>query len=221
MEKKLDLNFCKLFYSLDDKNVLFEKNILIQAYNTNKDFAKIKIPIFDVKLIYSRKEFDEILGYKSPDYAAAFAKDDNVFIFGYGVFEQETIWKKEDFLKTLIHELNHLFYQELRDDEYDPLWLSEGLATFMQHNKKKFNYKKILKIDKKTINQHFEEMTIDSYQIFTMFVEYLILEFGEKKILKLIEGLKGGENIDNLFKCIYDNSFDELIENGNKYNETT
>ena len=221
MRKKLNLGFCNLIYSSKDGDVNIEKENLIKAYNFNKDFAKIKIPKFNIQIIYSRKQFDEIWGFETQDYVSAFVKGNNIVIFAYGIFEKETRWKKSDFLKTLIHEINHLFYQELRKDNYDPLWLSEGLATFMQHDKKKFNYNDKLKIKKKVLNQSPNEMTLESYQIFTMFVEYLILSFGENKILEFIEGLKEGEKLNILFKKIYNKSFDELIENGNEYKKIT
>ena len=221
MEKQLDLGFCNLIYSDEDKDIDLEKEILIKSYKFNKDFAKIEIPKFDIKFVYSRKEFNRLWGFETQDYVSAFAKDDNIVIFAYGIFDKETKWEKEKFKEALIHEINHLFYQELRDDEYDPLWLSEGLATFMQHNKKKFNYKDRLILTKENLTINFDEMVLESYQIFTMFVEYLILEFGEKKILEFIGGLKKGGRLNDIFQEIYKKSFDELINNGNKYQETT
>jgi len=221
MEKTIDLGFCSLIFSSDDSNIDYEKGLVIKAYNFNKSFTKIEIPKFEIKIVTSRKEFEDIWGSKTSDYVSAFAKDDNIVIFSYGVFEKETKWPKEKFEEALIHEINHLFYQELRDDEYDPLWLSEGLATFMQHKKKKHKYKKQLKITKKILNQSFEEMSEDSYQVFTLFVEFLILVYGEKKILQFIEELKKGEKIDLVFKEIYKKSFEDLIENGNRYHKIT
>ena len=91
----------------------------------------------------------------------------------------------------------------------------------MQHKKKKHNYEKQLKITKKILNQSFEEMFEDSYQIFTLFVEFLILVYGEKNILQFIEELKEGKNIDLVFKEIYKKSFEELIEDGNRYHKIT
>jgi hypothetical protein len=187
MEEKIDLGFCNLIVSSKDSEINYEKKLIISSYKFNKDFAKIEIPKFDIKLVYSREELNEIWGSETPDYVSAFAKEDNIVIFSYGVFDKETKWSKEKFEEALIHEINHLFYQELRDDEYDPLWLSEGLATFMQHKKKKYNYKDKKIIDKKTLIQSFEEMTEDSYQIFTLFVEFLVLNYGEEKILDFIE----------------------------------
>jgi hypothetical protein len=221
MEKTIDLGFCSLIFSSEDSNIDYEKELIVKAYNFNKNFAKIEIPKFEIKIVTSRNEFENIWGSKTSDYVSAFAKDDNIVIFSYGVFEKETKWSKDKFEEALIHEINHLFYQELRDDEYDPLWLSEGLATFMQHKKKKHNYKKRLKITKEILNQSFEEMSEDSYQIFTLFVEFLILSYGEKNILQFIEELKKGKNIDLVFMGIYKKSFEELIEDGNKYHKIT
>ena len=221
MEKTTDLGFCSLIFPREDSNTNYEEELIIKSYNFNKNFAKIEIPKFEIKIVSSREEFENIWGSKTSDYISAFAKDDNIVIFSYGVFEKETKWSKEKFEEALIHEINHLFYQELRDDEYDPLWLSEGLATFMQHKKKKHNYKKRLKITKKILNQSFEKMSEDSYQIFTLFVEFLILVYGEKSILQFIEELKEGKNINSVFKEIYKKSFEELIEDGNRYHKIT
>lgn len=221
MGKTIDLGFCSLIFSSEDSNIDYEKELIVKAYNFNKNFAKIEIPKFEIKIVTSRNEFENIWGSNTPDYVSAFAKDDNIVIFSYGIFEKETKWSKEKFEEALIHEINHLFYQELRDDEYDPLWLSEGLATFMQHKKKKHPYKKQLKITKEILNQSFEEMSEDSYQIFTLFVEFLILSYGEKRILQFIEELKEGKNIDLVFKEIYKKSFEELVEDGNRYHKIT
>jgi hypothetical protein len=221
MEEKIDLGFCSLIVSSKDSEINYEKKLIIDSYNFNKDFAKIEIPKFDIKIVYSRKELNEIWGSETPDYVSAFAKDDKIVIFSYGAFDKETKWSKEKFEEALIHEINHLFYQELRDDEYDPLWLSEGLATFMQHKKKKYDYKDKKNIDKKILTQSFEEMNEDSYQIFTLFVEFLVLNYGEEKILDFIEELKNGKSIEKSFVNIYKKSFDELIEDGNRYQKIT
>lgn len=219
MEKQLDLGFCNLVCSDNDNDCDFERDALIEAYNSNKEFSGIEIPRFNVRFVYSREEFEKLWGSETEDYVSAFARDDDIVIFAYGVFDKETRWEKDKFKGTLIHEVNHLFYQELRDDSYDPLWLSEGLATFMQHGKKKFNYKDKLKITKEALMVDFEDMDMNSYQIFTMFTEYLISEFGVDKILRLIEGLKNGGKLNDIFQKIYMRSFDELIKDGNRYHE--
>ncbi len=218
MKKILDLNFCTLIYS--DKDVNREKKLITDAFNYNTNFYKIKIPKFEIQFVYSRNEFDKMWGKKTLSFVSAFARDKKIIIFAHSIFDKSTIWKKEKFSEGLIHEINHLFYRELRNDEYDPLWLSEGLATFLQHHKKRFNYKKKLKIKKEILEESFENMTIDSYQIYTLFVEFLIFKYGEREILNLIKRLKDGEKLNNIFLQKYNKSFDELIKDGNKYQKT-
>jgi hypothetical protein len=220
MEKLLDLNFCNLIYSEKDDDIEIEKELISKAFNINKKFFDVKIKKFKIKLVYSRKEFNDLWGSKTQDYASAFVRDGKIVSFGYFVFDKETRWKKDEFFKTLIHEMNHLFYTEIRNDEYDPLWLSEGLATFIQHNQEKFNYKDKLKIEKEVLEEGFENMTLNSYQIYTLFVEYLILNFGKEKLFKLIRGLSNKKMLDDLFIKIYNKNFDQLIEDGNRYQET-
>lgn len=219
MEKVINLNFCSLIFSSDDLNINYEKELVIKSYYFNKNFLKIEIPKFEIRIVYSRKDFDKLWGSKTLDYVSAFTKEDNIVIFSYEVFDKETKWPKEKFEEALIHEINHLFYQELRDDEYDPLWLSEGLATFMQHKKKRCKYKKQLKITKEILTQSFEEMTEDSYQIFTLFVEYLVKKYGKDNLLKFINELKKGKDVNLCFMEVYKRSFEELIEDGNRYHK--
>ena len=220
MERMLDLGFCKVVYSEEDKFINKEKKLIIKAFNYNKNFFKIKISKFEIKFVYSRVDFDKLWGGKTEKFISGLICDSKIVLFAYSIFDKETKWKRKDFYECLIHEISHLFYEELRDDSYDPMWLSEGLATFLQCNKKKFKYKKGLKIKKKILEEEFENMTIERYQVYLLFVEYLIFKFGKKKILELIKGLKRGKELNNLFQKIYKISFDELIKDGNKYQKT-
>ncbi len=217
MIEEFDLGFCNLIFSSEDKHFNHEKQAINKAYNYNKTFFNIKIPKFNIQFVYSRKEFDLLCGDKTPNYVSAFAESKKIIIFSYGVFDKEIKWPKEKFEEVLIHEINHLFYKKIRGDEYHPLWLSEGLATFMQHKKKKWNYKKKIKLTKKKLNQKVEEMNEESYTIFSEFVEYLILTFGEQKLLNFIKKLKNKISINDSFKEVYKKSFEELIQEGNKY----
>lgn len=219
MENKFKLDFCEIIFSSEDSHIKHEKRLIEETYKFNKDFFRIEIPLFEIRIVYSREEFNKIWGSDTPNYVSAFAKDDNIVLFSYGIFDKETKWKKGKFKEALIHEINHLFYQELRNDEYDPLWLSEGLATFMQHERKQHKYKKKLKITKQILNRRFEDMTLESYQVFTTFVEYLILEFGEEKIVEIIKGMKEEKKLDDLFKEMYNKGLDELIEDANRYHK--
>jgi len=217
MEKQLDLKFCNLIYSDKDRQINREKKLIIKAFDYNKIFFNIEIAKFKIRLIYSRKEFDKFFGRKSKSFITGFTKGKEIFIFAYSIFDKETIWKKKAFYESLLHEINHLFYDHLSGCCYSHIWLSEGLATLIQNHGKKFKYKKGLKITKTILKQGYNKITPETYQIYILFVEYLINEFGKNKIIKLIKGLKSGDKLNDLFQRIYKKSFDNLIEDGNKY----
>jgi len=101
MKKTTDLGFCSLIFSSEDFNINYEKELIIKAYDFNRNFAKIEIPKFEIKIVYSREEFEGIWGSKTSDYVSAFAKEDNIVIFAYEVFEKETKWSKEKFEEAL------------------------------------------------------------------------------------------------------------------------
>ena len=60
MERQLNLDFCILIYSANDNYINAEKEILIRAYNFNKEFAKVNIPKFIVQFVYSREELNRL-----------------------------------------------------------------------------------------------------------------------------------------------------------------
>lgn len=215
----MNLKFCDLVYSEEDKSIKKEKELIVKAFNYNKKFFGIKIDKFRVKFVYSREEFDKLWGSKTEKFVSGFIKDGLMVIFSYSVFDKETRWKKKYFYECLLHEINHLFYEEMRDDSYDPLWLSEGLATFVQSHNKKFKYLKRIKIEKEILEGEFEEINVKSYHVYRLFVEFLIKFYGKEKLLELIGGLREKEKLDKLFKKIYKKTFEELIEDGNRYHK--
>jgi len=215
---KRDLDFCNLIFSKEDKFINKEMNLLKKAYKINEDFFNnITIPKFDIKLVYSRKELDKEWGSKNQDFVSAFAKDDNIVILAYSIFDKESIWKKKHFFQALIHEINHLFYQEYRDDSYDPLWLSEGLATILQCIYEKKTSKHKIKITYESLNQIFEDINQESYKVFTMFTNFLLKSKGKEKLFLFIEELKNGFNKEESFQKVYNNDFNGLIQDANRY----
>ena len=210
MEKNINLKFCDLTYLEKDKSIKKEKELIIKAFNYNKRFFGIKINKFNFKFVYSRKEFDKIWGSKTEKFISGFIKDDLMVLFSYSIFDEETKWKKKYFYECLLHEISHLFYEEMRDDSYDPLWLSEGLATFIQSRNKKFKYMPGIKIKKEILEEGFEKMGLKSYHVYRLFVEYLIKSYGKSSILQFIDELKKGKNINSVFKKIYKKTFEEL-----------
>jgi transcription antitermination factor NusG len=217
MERTLRLKFASLTYSDKDKTINREKKAIIKAFNYNQQFFKIRIPKFKIRLVYSRAEFDKIWGEKTEKFVSGFIRDGQIVVFSYSVFDKETKWEKKYFYGCLLHEISHLFYEELRNDSYDPLWLSEGLATFIQCGKKKLKHKKNLKITKSVLEEGFEKMNMESYHVYYLFVRYMIVNFSKKKLFRLVKGLKNGNKLEVLFKKIYKTPLEKLIKDANKH----
>ena len=220
MERTLRLKFASLAYPDKDKAINREKKAITKAFNYNKQFFKIKVPKFRIRLVYSRAEFDRLWGAKTEKFVSGFIRDGQIVVFSYSVFNKETKWEKKYFYGCLLHEISHLFYEELRDDSYDPLWLSEGLATFIQCGKKKLKHKKNLKITKGVLEEGFKKMNMESYHVYYLFVRYLIVNFNKKMLFRLIKGLRNGKKLEVLFKEIYKMPLEELIKDANKYKKT-
>ena len=221
MDKKLNLKFANVIYGDTDKSFSEERKLIRKAYNRNKKFFDIEIPLFEVVLVYSRKEFDKQWGGKTADFVSGFSRDGKIVIFSQSIFNKETRWRKKDFYPCLVHEMCHAFYEELRDDSFDPLWLSEGLATLMQNGRKKLIHKKTLKITKKILNIGFNEMGVESYHVHYLFTRYLMRTFGKSKLLKFIKLLRKGGKQEVAFKKTYKMSFDDLINDANQHKKTS
>ena len=133
-----NLKFSYLYYLKKDSLIKTREgiNLIKKAFKYNQEFFNKKILKFEIILVYSRAEMDKLWGEKTKDYVAGFAKKKRIIIFSPSVIEKETCWKKRDFYTTLIHEINHLFFREITRT-YKPLWLCEGLATYLQRGKKK------------------------------------------------------------------------------------
>jgi hypothetical protein len=119
--------------------------------------------------------------------------------------EKESVHKKhsiEKYLRLIKHELCHLFFNIVSKDFSNPIWLNEGLATYLSGDVE--NRKRV------DIFSHFLEFYNKGgsgvYSESGMAVKLLVENFGKKKILKLISRSKNADNKNKfvkLFKKIY------------------
>jgi hypothetical protein len=140
MELKLDLDFCNLFYSDEDKSIDKEKDLVIRAYNINKSFAKIEIPKFDIKLDYMGIN-GLIYGKEIPDYINNFNWF-NIRILYKNIsntdeFLEEYKFFNENVLNIISHleSLGKVFFKI--NTEYDREYLNE------RNKDENFTYKNI------------------------------------------------------------------------------
>lgn len=171
----------------DRNNSLFIEQ-LKKAYEINERFWKIKIPKFQVKVIYKRKEMDREWGEKTNKYFSAFAWQNRLVIFSRSVFEKVTPHKLNSYQDLLIHEINHLFYQYFVET-YKPSWIFEGLALNLEE---KFKVTKIKKINKRYLMYSYDpefywKHTQEFYEISYLAVKKLLKSLGKEKIFKLLK----------------------------------
>jgi len=157
--------------------------------NTQKElssFFDVEIKIPEVCLTNSRKEIDDILGWKTQDWLTGFAKDGKIYILNPNVYIKESDHENiEHFWKTLKHEYCHIYFRTITRIGY-PKWLNEGLACYLSGQDKKEPTKQ----DALKIFDYFQKNDWQTGEIGYFWVRLLISKFGKKKLLELIKCLK-------------------------------
>ncbi len=166
----------------DKKLQLFIKNIK-KEFDVFFDF-KIKDP--SLYFVASRKEFDVIVGRKTENWLVAIARANSIYILDRKIFAKESNHKKEEFWLTLKHEYSHIYYSQITKSHF-PIWLNEGLASHLSGKKnivKEKDQKQLL-----DIFDYYKKSGSTVYGISQYWVEFLLKEYGQKKLIKLIKSL--------------------------------
>lgn len=215
MNKKeiIDLRFCILLYKKGDPILIDAIKLIRKAFIYDKLFFGVTIPKFNVMLVYSRKEFNRLWGQEANDYMVSFANRKGFVIFSPSIIEKESCWNKSEFYSTLVHEISHLFFKQITN-HYVPIWLNEGLATYLQNHKKEptgnvfVRYEELIKkYDKK------QPLNYDAYYCF---VAYLLREYKKTKIMMLLNLIKKRGNSNKLFSVVYNQDLMELVDGSNE-----
>ncbi len=164
-------------------------------------------------IVPDRKTFNKILRQKTANWHVAESKQNIVFILSPKAYKEQSShnYSNKEYYSTIKHELCHQFQDVLSNYNYKPLWLSEGLATYLSTQlppgmrQKKFS--KFLAFYNNGGKEVYEESGF--------VVEILIGKFGKGKLLKLIKNLKPIHDEDKfkkLFKRIYgfELNYDEI-----------
>lgn len=195
------------------KEVKELKCVIKKGIRWNERFFGFSIPSLTVVLLNSRKEIDNQMKRKTPDWVVGgFNSQKNyVFILAPWAFEKESCHPKENFPKVLIHEISHLFIGQVHPFSV-PRWLVEGLASYLAKQKRP-----LVSISPELLNSPFltrlssfsgwnENASKGAYPISYYWIEFLINKYGKEKILKFILELKKIPEIKDAFKKIYPKS---------------
>jgi len=127
-------------------------------------------------------------------------KNNSIYILNPKIYEKESSHKKEEFWQTLKHEYCHFCYTQITKSHY-PVWLNEGLASFLSGKKL------VLKDDyrNKLLNifDYFDKVEKDTYMVGQFWVEFLIKQFGRDKFIKLIKSFISDFNSEQFSEKFY------------------
>lgn len=168
---------------------LVDKKLHLFINNIKKEFDvffnfKIKDP--SLYFVASRKEFDIIVGRKTENWLVAIARANSIYILDRKIFVKESNHRKEDFWLTLKHEYSHIYYSQITKSHY-PIWLNEGLASYLSGKKiivKEKDHAQLL-----NVFAYYKKGGKDVYTVSQYWVEFLLKEYGQKKLIKLIKSL--------------------------------
>jgi len=189
-----------------DKDIkdFYEKTIkeLIEFFGIN--WVKNRPKVF---LVPDRKTINSLMETETPGWVVGWggARIGGVFILDSKNFEKESdnSYSSEKWRALIKHELAHCFYNVATGTQRKPVWLSEGVSTYLSgQNQWK---KSIVKFEK--MLEFYEKHGKEAYYEGGFAVERLVKKHGKDKLLGLLKKIKdekpNEENFAKLFKDTY------------------
>jgi hypothetical protein len=169
----------------------------------NLSWSADKPKIFLVK---DRRAINKLLGEKTPAWLVGWIDNSNIFILDKKNYEKESSHRyfAKEYSKLIKHELVHVFFLKISGSKSEPDWLWEGLALYLSGQIKSENKPKQFKEFLKFHSTHNKRPQV--YKEAGFAVEFLIENYGRKKLLKLIKSLKNidtKKQFEKKFKQIY------------------
>jgi len=111
------------------------------------------------------------------------------------------------------HELNHLFYGIVSGGTPGPLWLREGLSTYLSGQTALGQWEKPAEFRGFIDSDSNEENKKYAYAEGGFVVELLVQKFGKEKVILLVKQLKTIKNLEG-FKILFREIFGIELEYG-------
>lgn len=158
-----------------------------------------------VFVLPDRKTINQFMGKETPGWLVGFGGKGmgGVYLLDRTNFEKESenIYSDERYEAYLKHELCHCFIDIVTKGYRKPIWIIEGLTTYLSGQLK---WKKSVKLT--SFLNFFEGHTKEVYQESGFAVEILLKKYGKEKMLELLKRLStkpDKEQFKNIFKEVY------------------
>ena len=170
------------------------KKEVTKAFDFLDSFFVVKVTDVVVRIYVNRTDFNKKLKRETPDWLVANAFDNKeIDILSPLALKNESSHNRNEFLPILKHEFTHLFAYTLAKGGAIPMWLNEGLASYIakQHKNDKWpiyieeNFCRKLSTQK----DWDENVNYSAYAIASLFVCFLIKKYSFGKIKELIVSL--------------------------------
>lgn len=161
------------------------------------DFFEYKDDMkFEIELVYSRSEMNEIIGFESEDWLSAYSFGDRFVIFHPDYLEKCSSHKRAEFGPIITHEACHALTRRMNADF--STWLNEGVALYVagqnQDREIMVKSKKYFIENCLFINSDYNRFAeLQGYEISRKVVDYLFQKYSKDKMLELL-GVKFGYN---------------------------
>jgi len=153
-------------------------------------FNNIERISFGVELIYSREEFDKIVGYETERWVTAHSFGNRFIIFEPSEIEKHTSHSRNEFVPIVSHETSHILLRKLNADFCT--WMNEGIAQNIADQRRGE------KIDPTNISYFLDEclfknsnykkfISRQGYEISYKLIRFLMNEYSKETIIKLFE----------------------------------
>lgn len=193
---------------------------IIKIYEFLIDFFETKSFLIKVNIYDNKSDFNKRIGrMESPDWLVANAsnKNNEINIISPLVMEKESNHNKNEFLQIIKHELTHLFINNLTKGKYIPMWLNEGIASYIakqnQLKNKSIDIEKDFCKNLSTLEDWNKRVDNSAYEIASLFTLFLIKKYSFEKIKKLISSLEkefSYENFKKIFFKVYKKDLSEV-----------
>ncbi|MFH1381873.1 MAG: peptidase MA family metallohydrolase [Chloroflexota bacterium] len=142
-----------------------------------------------------------------------------------GISPANLSWGK----RAVAHELTHLVVHQVTFNPYStlPTWLDEGLAmygegpletSFINYLRQAINENKLISV--RSLSSPFSALADESYLSYAQsysLVEFLVQNYGQSKMLGLLETFREGNGYDDALNKVYGFNMDGLDDRWRKY----